>query len=113
MTLTTADGKPCEGIDQGPFEPIAVVGLGALMPDATSIDDFWQNILDAKVSIKPLPEGRWPGPINHFWKEGGPGEHTEGYTYAKIGALVGDEAFDWRRWRQPPGTLPQIDPCQL
>ncbi|MDP6199220.1 MAG: beta-ketoacyl synthase N-terminal-like domain-containing protein, partial [Candidatus Poseidonia sp.] len=113
MTLTTADGKPCEGIDQGPFEPIAVVGLGALMPDAASIDDFWQNILDAKVSIKPLPEGRWPGPINHFWKEGGPGEHTEGYTYAKIGALVGDEAFDWRRWRQPPGTLPQIDPCQL
>ncbi len=38
MTLTTADGKPCEGIDQGPFEPIAVIGLGALMPDAQDID---------------------------------------------------------------------------
>ena len=113
MTLTTADGKPCEGIEQGPFEPIAVIGLGALMPDAHDIDAFWQNILDAKVSIKPLPEGRWPGPVDHFWKEGGPGEHTEGYTYAKIGALVSDAEFDWRRWRQPPGTLPQIDPCQL
>ena len=113
MTLTTADGKPCEGIDQGPFEPIAVIGLGALMPDAQDIDAFWQNILDAKVSIRPIPEGRWPGPLNHFWKEGGPGEHTEGYTYAKIGALVSDAEFDWRRWRQPPGTLPQIDPCQL
>ena len=113
MSLTTADGKPCEGIEQGPFEPIAVIGLGALMPDADDIDAFWQNILDAKVSIRPLPEGRWPGPINHFWKEGGPGEHTEGFTYAKIGALVSDAEFDWRRWRQPPGTLPQIDPCQL
>lgn len=113
MTLTTADGKPCEGIEQGPFEPIAVIGLGALMPDAPDIDAFWQNILDAKVSIAPLPEGRWPGPIHHFWKEGGPGEHTEGYTYAKIGALVTGAEFDWRRWRQPPGTLPQIDPCQL
>ena len=113
MTLTTADGKPCEGIEQGPFEPIAVIGLGALMPDAHDIDAFWQNILDAKVSIRPLPEGRWPGPVDHFWKEGGPGEHTEGYTYAKIGALVSDAEFDWRRWRQPPGTLPQIDPCQL
>ena len=113
MTLTTADGKPCEGIEQGPFEPIAVIGLGALMPDAPDINAFWQNILDAKVSIRPLPEGRWPGPINHFWKEGGPGQHTEGYTYAKIGALVSDAEFDWRRWRQPPGTLPQIDPCQL
>ena len=113
MTLTTEDGKPCEGIDQGPFEPIAVIGLGALMPDAHDIDAFWQNILDAKVSIKALPEGRWPGPIDHFWKEGGPGAHTEGFTYAKIGALVSDAEFDWRRWRQPPGTLPQIDPCQL
>jgi len=113
MTLTTADGKPCEGIDQGPFEPIAVIGLGALMPDAHDIDAFWQNILDAKVSIRPIPEGRWPGPVNDFWREGGPGEHTEGYTYAKIGALVSEAEFDWRRWRQPPGTLPQIDPCQL
>ena len=113
MTLTTDDGKPCEGLDQGPFEPIAVVGLGAMMPDADSIEAFWQNILDAKVSIAPLPEGRWPGPIDHFWKEGGPGQHTEGQTYAKIGALVTGDEFDWKRWRQPPGTLPQIDPCQL
>ena len=113
MTLTTEDGKPCEGIEQGPFEPIAVIGLGALMPDAEDIDAFWQNILEAKVSIRPLPEGRWPGPIDHFWKDGGPGNHTEGYSYAKIGALVSDAEFDWRRWRQPPGTLPQIDPCQL
>ena len=113
MTLTTEDGKPCEGIDQGPFEPIAIVGLGALMPDAPNIDAFWQNIIEAKISIRPLPEGRWPGPLEHFWKEGGPGDHTEGFSYAKIGALVSDDEFDWRRWRQPPGTLPQIDPCQL
>ncbi len=113
MTLTTEDGKPCEGTDQGPFEPIAVIGLGALMPDAADIEAFWKNVLDAKVSIRPLPDGRWPGPIDHFWKDGGPGNHTEGYTYAKIGALVSDAEFDWRRWRQPPGTLPQIDPCQL
>ena len=112
MGLTTADGKPCEGIEQGPFEPVAIVGLGALMPDAPNIDAFWDNILNAKISIRPLPEGRWPGPINHFWKEGGPGDHTEGFTYAKIGALVEGADFDWRRWRQPPGTLPQIDPCQ-
>ena len=113
MSLTTEDGKPCEGIDQGPFEPIAVVGLGALMPDADSIDAFWQNIIDSKVSIAQLPEGRWPGPIKHFWKEGEPGKHTEGFTYSKIGALVQEAEFDWRRWRQPPGTLAQIDPCQL
>ena len=113
MTMKTADGKPCEGLDQGPFEPIAVIGLAALMPDAKSIDAFWQNIIDSKVSIREIQEGRWPGPVDHFYREGGPGNSQEGFTYAKIGALVHGFEFDWRRWRQPPGTLPQIDPCQL
>ena len=94
MTLTTEDGKPCEGIEQGPFEPIAVVGLGALMPDAHNIDAFWQNILDAKVSIKPLPEGRWPGPIHHFWKEGGPGSIRKGTPTQKS-----------ERWSRRPNSI--------
>jgi len=113
MTLTTEDGKPCDGLEQGPFEPIAIIGMGALMPDATSIDEFWQNIIDSKISIKEIPEGRWPGALDHFWRQGGPGEHIEGFSYSKIGAFVTQDEFDWRRWRQPPGTLKQIDPCQL
>lgn len=113
MTLTTADGKICDGIEQGRFEPIAIVGVGALMPDAKDVESFWQNILDAKVSIEDMAEGRWPGKIEHFWKSGGPGNIEEGFTYSKIGAFVKGFEFDWRRWRQPPGTLAQIDPCQL
>ena len=113
MSMTTADGKTVDGLDQGPFEPIAVIGIAALMPDADTIEQFWSNIVDQKVSIIPIPDGRWPGATEHFWKEGGPGQHTEGFTYAKIGAFVQNYEFDWRRWRQPPGTLPQIDPCQL
>ena len=113
MSLTTADGKPCEGIEQGRFEPIAVIGLGALMPDAEDVDGFWQNILDSKVSIAEVDQDRWPGKIEHFWKKGGPGDIEEGFTYSKIGAFVKNFEFDWRRWRQPPGTLAQIDACQL
>ena len=113
MTITTDDGKPCEGLEQGPFEPIAVIGVAAMMPDAKDLEAFWQNIIDSHVSIKEIREGRWPGPVEHFWKEGEPGSIAQGYTYAKIGAFVEDYEFDWRRWRQPPGTLPQIDPCQL
>ena len=113
MTLTTDDGKPCEGLEQGPFEPIAVIGLAAMMPDAEDLSSFWQNIIDSHVSIKEIREGRWPGPVDHFWTEGKPGDVAHGYTYAKIGAFVEGYEFDWRRWRQPPGTIPQIDPCQL
>ena len=113
MTITTDDGKPCEGLEQGPFEPIAVIGVAAMMPDAPDLDAFWQNIIDSRVSIREVQEGRWPGPVDHFWTEGKPGNIKHGFTYSKIGAFVEGYEFDWRRWRQPPGTLPQIDPCQL
>ena len=113
MKITTADGKVAEGLEQELFEPIAVIGLGALMPDAKDVDAFWQNIKQGKVSIKDVKPERWPGKIEDFWKTGGPGDVEEGFTYSKIGAFVEDFEFNWRRWRQPPGTLGQIDPCQL
>jgi len=37
-------------------ERIAIVGMGALLPDANNVDSFWNNILSKKVSIKELPE---------------------------------------------------------
>ena len=113
MTIETADGKVAGGVEQAPFEPIAVIGVGALMPDADDIKQFWQNIIDGKVSIKEVVPSRWPGEIEDFWKIGEPGNIEEGFTYSKIGAFVEDFEFNWRRWRQPPGTLGQIDPCQL
>ena len=93
------------------FEPIAVIGMAALMPDATSIEEFWQNIIDAHVSIKEVPSHRWDPEI--YWEQSGVGKVTEGKTYSKIGGFVEEFEFDWRRWRQPPGSIPQIDPCQL
>ena len=111
MTITTADGKQVDGLNQSPFEPIAVIGMAALMPDATSIEEFWQNIIDAHVSIKEVSKDRWDPDI--YWENGAPGNVSEGKTYSKIGGFVDGYEFDWRRWRQPPGTLPQIDPCQL
>jgi acyl transferase domain-containing protein/acyl carrier protein len=111
MTISTADGKLCDGLEQAPFEPIAVIGMAALMPDAISIDQFWQNIIEAHVSIKEVSTDRWDPDI--YWENGSPGNVSEGKTYSKIGGFVEGYEFDWRRWRQPPGTLPQIDPCQL
>ena len=56
-------------------------------------------------------QSRWPAPSS-FWAEGCR-QVEQNRTYAKIGAFVEGFEFDWRRWRQPPGTLAQIDPCQL
>ena len=99
------------GIEQGPFEPIAVIGLGALMPDAHDIDAFWQNILDAKVSIRPLPEGRWPGPstiLERRWARP---------AYGRLRMQKKERLFPTQNLTGVaggnPGHTPQIDPCQL
>ena len=68
MVIKTADGKVAEGLEQDPFEPIAVIGLGALMPDAKDIGQFWQNITQGKVSIKNVEPQRWPGKVEDFWR---------------------------------------------
>ena len=98
------------GTDHEAFEPIAIIGVGALLPDANDASEFWQNILDARCSIKQLPDDRWNS--EDHWVIGGPKNVDEGKTYSKIGAWVHGYEFDWRRWRLPPGSLPQIDPCQ-
>ena len=46
-------------IDQGPFEPIAIIGMGCIMPDAPDVDAFWKNVQDARVSFREVPVNRW------------------------------------------------------
>ena len=103
----TTDGEP----PQDPFEPIAVIGVAALFPDAPDLDTFWDNILSSKVSLKDVPEGRWNA--GDFWAEGSPKNVDENKTYSKIGGWVENFEFDWRRWKIPPGSLNQIDDTQL
>ena len=104
--MTTEDEPP-----QDPFEPIAVIGVAALFPDAPDLDTFWDNILSAKVSLKDVPKDRWE--IGDFWVEGGPKNVDENKTYSKIGGWIEGFEFDWRRWKIPPGSLNQIDDTQL
>ena len=94
----------------GTFEPIAIVGLGAILPDAPDVSTFWKNVISGEVSIRNLPKNRWRS--EDHWEAGGPKNISEGKTYSKIGAWVHEYEFDWKRWRIPPGSLPQIDLCQ-
>ena len=95
---------------QDPFEPIAVIGIGALFPDADDVDVFWENILKTHVSLREVPSNRWD--VSDFWVKGGPKNVDENKTYSKIGGWVDGFEFDWRRWKIPPGSLGQIDLTQ-
>ena len=40
-------------------EPIAIVGISAIMPDAPTAQDFWSNIRGGRYSISDVPAERW------------------------------------------------------
>lgn len=89
-----------------PQEPIAIIGIGALLPDANNKEEFWQNILTGKNSITEVPATVWDPKLyyseDHF---------EEGKTYSKIGAFLKDYKFNSIKYRIPPAVGKQLDPA--
>ncbi len=49
-----------------PFEPVAIVGQGAVLPGALSADALWQAVAEGRDLLTEVPAGRWPvapGPL--------------------------------------------------
>ena len=86
--------------------------MSCLLPDSPNLEKFWDNVLNSHVSIIDVPEDRWL-PQDFYDPNGEPGSVVENKTYSKIGGFVRGFEFDWRRWKIPPGSLPQIDVTQL
>jgi len=47
--------------------PIAVIGLSSIFADARNIEEYWNNIITGKDSIKDVPNNRWP--IEDYYDE--------------------------------------------
>ncbi len=75
---------------------VAVVGLGAVLPDAPNVAKFWENLTEGKYSIGDVPPGRWD-PDLYFDAD----PKAEDKTYSRIGGWVRE--FDWAplEWRLP------------
>jgi len=75
---------------------IAVVGLGAILPDAPDVATFWANLKAGKDSIGEVPKDRWDPEL--YWD---PNPATPDRSYSKIGGWVRDWAFEPARWKLP------------
>ena len=98
-----------EGLDQGPSRAHCCHWSLCINARCSRHRHFWQNILDSKYHAKF--EHEWIGPVDHFLRDGAL-ETLKKATHMLIGAVVEGYEFDWRRWKQPPGTLAQIDLAQ-
>ena len=80
---------------------IAVVGVGAILPDAPTAATFWENVAGACYSIGEVDATRWD-PALYF----DPDPKAPEKTYSKIGGWVTDWEWDPLGWRLPiPPTV--------
>lgn len=89
-------------------EPIALVGIGCIWPEARGANAFWDRLRSGQTAIGPVPESRLPAAIYSR-----PGERAPWRTYTNQGGFIAGFAADWRRYRMPPKLVAHTDPLQL
>ena len=86
---------------------IAIVGVGAILPDAPNAPAYWDNIKNKRYSIREVPPERWS--VADYYD---PDPNAPAKTYSKIGAWVRGFSFDWKRHRVPPKVAAAMDEGQ-
>jgi len=75
---------------------IAIVGVGAILPDAPNVTAFWNNVKAGRYSISEVPPDRWD---QAFYYDADPSAPDK--TYSKIGGWVREYAWEPMKWRLP------------
>jgi len=88
---------------------IAIVGAGAILPDASNVATFWENVKNGRYSISEVTKDRWD-PERYYDPDPG----TPDKTYSKIGGWVREFAWDPVKWRLPipPRVVDAMDDAQ-
>src|SRR5512134_852726 len=86
---------------------VAIVGLGALMPEAPNARAYRDNIWAKRYCISEVPPERWS--VADYYD---PDPLAPAKTYSKIGGWVRGFQFDWKRWHIPPRVAEAMDQGQ-
>jgi acyl transferase domain-containing protein/NAD(P)-dependent dehydrogenase (short-subunit alcohol dehydrogenase family) len=89
-------------------EPLAVIGLSCLFPQAHSVEEFWSNIRRGVDAIGEIPATHWD-PAAYFAAD----PKTPDMTYAQRGGFLSPVAFDPLEFGIAPSNLEAIDTSQL
>jgi acyl transferase domain-containing protein len=98
-----------EEIKMDENKAVAIVGMGAILPDAHDVPTFWQNLQAGKYSITEVPPDRWD--VNLYYD---PDPNAVDKTYSKLGGWVRDYKLEFIKWGIPipPTTLAVMDISQ-
>ncbi|MGA3042143.1 MAG: beta-ketoacyl synthase N-terminal-like domain-containing protein, partial [Bryobacteraceae bacterium] len=91
------------------YRAVAIVGTGAILPDAPNVAAFWQNVKTGRYSISEVAPDRWD-PSRYY--DADPSAPDK--TYSKIGGWVREYEWDPMKWRMavPPRVVDAMDEAQ-
>ncbi|MFI9381939.1 beta-ketoacyl synthase N-terminal-like domain-containing protein [Kutzneria sp. NPDC052558] len=89
-------------------EPVAIIGMGVVLPGAANVGQYWQNLMAGTDAITDIPEHR-RDPEFH----GAPGT-TPDRTHGRRGGFVADTVdFDPLAFGIPPADIAEMEPDQV
>lgn len=89
-------------------EPIAIVGMGGVLPQSDHLGEFWKNLIEGENCITEIPSDRWD------WREylGDPSKSSN-KTNSKWGGFIRDvDKFDAKFFGISPREAELMDPQQ-
>ena len=88
---------------------IAIVGAGAILPDAANVAAFWENVKKGRYSITDVAPERWDPALYYD-----PDPSAPDKTYSKIGGWVREWNWDPMKWHLPipPRVTDAMDQAQ-
>ncbi len=91
------------------YRAIAIVGAGAVLPDAPNVAAFWENIKTGRYCISEVTPERWDPAAYYDADHSAPDK-----TYSKIGGWVREFPWDPIKWRLPipPRVAKAMDEAQ-
>ena len=93
-------------------EPIAIVGMGGVFPKASTVRDFWKNILERVDCIEDITTR---DDLSYWRPEDflDPQPLKNNKTYARKAGFVPKIEFDVARFGIPPKSLEALSTTQL
>ncbi|MEH1841761.1 MAG: beta-ketoacyl synthase N-terminal-like domain-containing protein [Nostoc sp.] len=89
--------------------PIAIIGMASLLPQARNLREYWQNIVNKIDCITDVPATHWS--IEDYYDPNP--RTTEDKTYCKRGGFIPEVDFNPMEFGIPPSILEVTDVSQL
>ena len=91
----------------GALEPIAVVGIGTILPGAQSPEQFWELLESGRDPKCDVPKNRWDAdkycsPTKQKYR-----------SIGRRGGFITDYEYDWRSHKVPPRQVANANPLQF